>query len=240
MGQYRLPVDQLHEYRQSAHGVALFEGGNFAAPTCVGCHGAHSALPPGTLEVANVCSRCHQLVGQATALGPHGAAARAGKFPGCLGCHSNHRTERIPPDSTAGLCQKCHADDSRIREVGLDIQRLMTQASSDLRSAERAVERLRVDGRRTGDHRFRYQSALSYYLQIAQVQHSLDLERLEDLGRRVRSTSVQLGAAAEVSAERRWEQKLILLPVWFLALSAVALALLILRAVRVRKGVEES
>jgi hypothetical protein len=97
-----------------------------------------------------------------------------------------------------------------------------------------------VDGRRTGDHRFRYQSALSYYLQIAQVQHSLDLERLEDLGRRVRSTSVQLGAAAEVSAERRWEQKLILLPVWFLALSAVALALLILRAVRVRKGVEES
>ena len=45
MAPYHLPTNQFAQYRTSAHGVALFQLQNFAAPTCVGCHGAHSALP---------------------------------------------------------------------------------------------------------------------------------------------------------------------------------------------------
>jgi len=229
MAKYRLKTDQLEHYREGRHGVALFQDQNFAAPTCVGCHGAHSALPPGVSEIANVCSRCHESVGRAMASGPHGAAAESGKLSGCLGCHSNHGTESVKPDSLAATCQQCHVDDSRIRAAGLGIQKLVIRATDDMRAADRAIDQLRRAGRRTSDHQFRYQSAVSYYTQIAQVQHALDTTRLEDIARRVRSISVQLGTAAEASAESRWEHKLILVPVWFLTLSLLALVGLVLR-----------
>lgn len=232
MARYKLPIDQHEQFRDGRHGVALFQELNFAAPTCVGCHGAHSALPPGVTEISNVCSQCHASVGQTMDLGPHGPASRSGKLSGCLGCHSNHGTQGVTSDSLAVSCVKCHADDSKIRESGVQMQKLIAQATNDLTSAERAIEHLQRDGMSTGDQQFRYQSALSYYTQMAKVQHSLDMEELEDLGRRVRSISVQLGTAAEHSAERRWEHKLLLLPVWFLALSAVALVGLVLRGRR--------
>jgi hypothetical protein len=236
MTRYRIPTNQFEAYRRSAHGIALFQQQNFAAPTCVGCHGAHSALPPTVTEVSSVCGRCHQLVGQAFALGPHGPAASAGKLPGCLGCHTNHGTERVPADRIVAVCDKCHAGDARVHQTSLEIQKLVVGATSDLDAARRAVGQLTLAGGRASDYRFRYESALTYYLQIAQVQHSLDLSRLEELGRRVRSISVELGAAAEALSERRWEHKLLLAPIWFLTLSAVVLAWLTWRALR---GAEE-
>lgn len=232
MAPYHLPTDQFARFRASAHGTALFQQQNFSAPTCVGCHGAHSALPPTVTEIANVCERCHQLVGQAFASGPHGAPARAGRLPGCLGCHSNHGTEPVPVDSIAAVCARCHGADTRVREMAVEIRQGVTHATEDLQSAERALGQLELAGQRTTDYSFRYQSALTYYRQIAQVQHSLDLERLDELGRRVRSISVALDAAAEAAAERRWEHKLILVPVWFLALSGVVLVWFSLRALK--------
>ncbi|HYL70153.1 MAG TPA: hypothetical protein VEY89_02480, partial [Candidatus Dormibacteraeota bacterium] len=115
---------------------------------------------------------------------------------------------------------------------GVEIQQRVAQATADMRSAERAIGQLIVAGERVGDYRFRYQSALTYYLEIAQVQHSFDLAQLDELGRRVRSISVDLGAAAEATAERRWEHRLLLLLVWFLALSAAVLAWLTLRGLK--------
>lgn len=227
---YQLPTDQLDQFRQSAHGVALFQQQNFAAPTCASCHGAHSELPPTVTEIANVCGQCHALVEQQFGKGPHGAAARAGDMEGCLGCHSNHGTERVPIDSTSATCDNCHAADTRLHQMGVDLQRRLTQARSDMESAQRALQTLSVAGERTGDYRFSYQSALTYYGQIAQKQHSLDLDTLDYLNARVRSVSVELDARAEASNESDWEHKLLLLPVWFLTLSAVALAWLLLRA----------
>ncbi len=232
MARYRIPTNQFEAFRSSAHGIALFQQQNFAAPTCVGCHGAHSALPPTVTEVSSVCGRCHQLVGQAFALGPHGPAARSGKLPGCLGCHTNHGTERVPADQIVAGCDKCHAGDARVHQTSLEIQKLVVGATSDLDAARRAVGQLTLAGARASDYRFRYESALTYYLQIAQVQHSLDLSRLEELSRRVRSISVELGSAAEALSERRWEHRLLLAPIWFLTLSAVALAWLTWRALR--------
>jgi hypothetical protein len=232
MARYRIPTNQFEQFRSSAHGVALFQKQNFATPTCVGCHGAHSALPPTVTEVASVCGRCHQLVGEAFALGPHARAAAAGKLPGCLGCHTNHGTERVPAAQIAATCDKCHSADARVHQMGIDLQKLVVGSTADLEAARRAVGQLTVAGQRAGDYRFRYESALTYYLQIAQAQHSLDLPRLEELSRRVRSISVELGGAAEALSERRWERKLLLLPIWFLSLSAIALGWLAWRTLR--------
>jgi hypothetical protein len=229
MAKYRLPTSQVEQFRRSAHGVALFRDQNFAAPTCMGCHGSHSALPPTVTEIASVCSRCHMLVGQAFDRGPHARAVRAGKLAGCLGCHDNHETERVPADRIASACAKCHAPGTRAHTLGGQIQQRAVQATEDLQAADRAIGQLTLAGRQTGDARFRYQTALTAYQQIAEAQHSLDFEQLEDLTRRVRSISRDLRGMAEVAGEQQWEHKLLLVPVWFLALASLALSWFALR-----------
>lgn len=236
MAKYNLRTDQLAQFTESAHGVALFQKQDFAAPTCVSCHGAHSALPPKRAELATVCGNCHQLVATTFNTGPHGAATRTGQLKGCLGCHTNHGTQRVPDDSIAGTCDGCHAGDGRLHQTAVDLQRRMAQATRDLRSASRAVDRLTATGQRTSDARFRYRSTLTDYLQIAQVQHGLDLERVEQLEGRVSAGSIELNRVATSSEESRWEHKLILLPVWFLSLSAAALAWLALASLRKDAG----
>ncbi|NIN09965.1 MAG: hypothetical protein GTN62_00980 [Gemmatimonadales bacterium] len=224
MAKYGLPTDQSERYRAGAHGIAVFEKRNFAAPTCVGCHGSHAALPPAVTEIAHVCSKCHVLLGRAFYQGPHGSPGVGGRLPGCLGCHSNHGTERIAPDRITSLCARCHGSESQAGLMGVEIQERVLRATEELSVAALAIDELVLMGRRVADERFRYQAALTEYRQIAQIQHSLDLERLEELGLRVRSNTGIIRATAEVAAETRWEHKLLLVPVWFLTLSAVAFA----------------
>jgi hypothetical protein len=228
MGKYRLPTDQIGQWEASAHGKAL-RAQNFAAPTCLGCHGSHSALPPKVTEISSVCSRCHVSVGQAFQSGPHGPAAQAGKIPGCLACHGNHDTGRVPEDQVSATCAKCHAEGTDARTLGERMQADIREAAADLEEAAHALEEVSRAGIQTNDLQFRYQTARTAYLQIPEVQHDLDLERLEELTRSVRSISRDLRAAAEVAAEQQWEHKLWLVPVWFLALSWVSMSWLVLR-----------
>jgi len=95
---------------------------------------------------------------------------------------------------------------------------------------------LSLAGRQTGDARFRYQTALTAYEQIAQAQHSLDPDHLDDLARQVRSISRDLRGMAGVAEEQRWEHKLLLVPVWFLALSSLVLAWFALRHLEGGRG----
>jgi len=223
MAKYGLATGQLAELRSGAHGTALFEHRNFAAPTCIGCHGSHAALPPRVAEIVHVCDRCHAELGRALYGGPHGRPALSGRLPGCLGCHTNHATERVPPDRIAATCTRCHQLESAAAQRGVEIQQRVVQAAEDLRAAGTAIEELVRAGRPVTDERFRYQTALTAFQQIAEVQHSLDLEVLDDLALRVGSISRTIRSTEETAAEQRWEHQLILIPVWFLVLSAVVL-----------------
>ncbi len=221
MASYGLPTDQLQRYRDGAHGIAVFEQQNFAAPTCVGCHGSHAALPPRVSEIAHVCGKCHVLLARAFYNGPHGRPSLDGRFDGCVACHSNHGTEPIPPAAIAELCTSCHDPESRAVLLGGEIQEQVLRAEEDLAAAARAIDDMVRIGRRTADERFRYAAALTEFRQLAQVQHSLDADHLERLGLRVRSNTDVIRRTAEAYAEERWEHKLLLVPVWFLALSAI-------------------
>jgi len=224
MAKYGIPTDQFEQYRASAHGIAVFEKENFAAPTCMGCHGSHAALPPGVRESVNVCEKCHVQVGRAFNEGPHWQASQTGALPGCLACHSNHGTERVPPDGIASVCANCHEPDGRPGLLGSELQARVVRAAEDLAAADRAIEELRVSGHQVGDERFRYQTALTNYQRMSHGLHSFDLELLDDLARRVRSNTELVRARAEARAEGRWEHKLMLVPVWFLALAALVFA----------------
>ncbi len=223
MAPYGIPTSQLADFQQSAHGKAL-AAGNFAAPSCVGCHGSHSALPPRVFQIANVCGRCHVLVRREFEAGPHEAAARAGTIGGCTACHDNHRTEIVPVDRIAATCTRCHESASAAATTGAEIQELMVSSSRELDAAVEALARLSRTGRRVDTERFRYQTARTAFLQFKQVQHSVDMERLEDLSLRIGSISRDIRSAAEAVEEKRWEHKLLLIPIWFLTLAAVVLA----------------
>lgn len=234
MAKYDIPTDQLERFRKSAHGRALLQDQNFAAPACLGCHGAHSALPPTVREVAAVCGRCHVSVDDAFEQGPHGAAARAGRMSGCLGCHQNHDTERVPPDRIASSCTKCHATGTHAYSVGEEIEKSATQAATDLQLAKDAIARLQRSGRQVGEAEFRYAAAVTAFDQIGEAQHALDLTLLEQHVRTVRSTSRDIQAMVDAVNEHTWEHQLFLGVVWFLALSGIALAWLTLR--RLERG----
>jgi len=229
MGKYGLPSDQLARYREGAHGVAVFQARNFAAPTCTGCHGSHAALPPGIAQVTDVCGRCHQTLERAFAAGPHGRAVSGSIERGCLGCHSNHGTERIPPDEIADLCASCHGAESQMVVLGREIQEQVQKAEEDLALAAESIKEMTAAGHPVEDERFRYVAAFTAFQQLAKVQHSLNLEELEDLGRQVRSNTSVIRTTAEARAEERWEHKLLLIPLWFLALSGIAFAAFRLR-----------
>ena len=230
MAGYALPTGQGEVYRASAHGVGLYERFNFAAPTCTPCHGSHSALPAKVTDVADVCGHCHSLVRQAFYEGPHGPATRAGKMPSCLSCHSNHGTENVPMEGIEAVCHTCHEEaDGEAAVIGTEIHALLARADQNIRNAEEAIRELTAAGRDTEDARFRFRAALTDFNRMAPAQHSLDVEVLEELGRRVRSVSANIRNQAEVAEEQRWEHTLLLIPTWFLALAAVFLAFLWLR-----------
>ena len=224
MQRYGIPTDQGAAYRRSAHGVAVLEDGDFAAPTCIGCHGSHAALPPNVTEVSNVCGRCHVLVGRAFAAGPHGSAGTQAGFPGCLACHSNHGTERVAPGQLTSVCARCHLPDSPPGILAAEVQQEITRVGAELEAAQQAIAHLVRSGEVVTDARFRYQTALTFYHQLGQVQHSLDRERLADLSLRASAITRDIRAMAEASRERQWEHRVLLISIWFLALAAVAVA----------------
>ena len=224
MQPYGISTGQVRRHRRSAHGKALFEDLNFAAPSCIGCHGSHAALPPGVGEISNVCGRCHVGTRKAFDQGPHGRATVEGKLPGCTACHSNHDTERIPPHLVAETCTGCHASESAPAVLGTEIEEILLRAERDIEAADGAIHELVRTGHDVTDARFRYRTALTQFQQLASAHHSLDLGQLEDLARVVGSVSRDIVGEAEVSAEERWEHKLFLIPVWFFALAVVVLA----------------
>jgi hypothetical protein len=230
METYGLEVSQFDEYRSSAHGRAVFQDGNFAAPSCIGCHGSHAALPPDVGEITNVCGRCHVDVRHALAAGPHGPSGDAGSVAlGCTACHTNHGTEKVASDRISETCNRCHQSDDEVTQLGEQIEQGALRAERQMESAREAIEELAMSGRETSDARFRYRSALTEFNQIAQVQHSLDVGRLTDLELEVSSIAKGIEASAEVAAEHRWEHRLLLVPLWFFALSIAALAFFRLR-----------
>ena len=224
MAPYGIPTGQVEAHRNSAHGIALYDEENFAAPTCVGCHGSHAALPPNVDEISNVCGRCHVNVRRAFDLGPHGRPEGGAAPLGCTSCHSNHHTERVEAERIAETCEGCHAAGSAEATLGEEVEALLVRAESEIERAREALHELARGGHETSDERFRFRGALTDFRRLEKLQHTLDIQEMTDVGRLIASASLDIRGKAEVSAEEKWEHRLFLLPVWFFALGIIFLA----------------
>jgi predicted CXXCH cytochrome family protein len=107
-----LPCDEYAKWRQSVHGKALLDKGDFSAPTCNNCHGNHGAAPPQTDSVANACGACHGKIAKLFEATKMRHKFETEGLPGCATCHGNHDI-RQPSDEFLGMqhgafCVRCH------------------------------------------------------------------------------------------------------------------------------------
>jgi predicted CXXCH cytochrome family protein len=222
------PTDQLAEWTESAHGIALLERRNERAANCAACHGSHSALPPGVQEIPNVCGKCHQLVRDAYFTGAHGGGSRAGgrnRGIGCTACHDNHHTEMPPLAQIGQLCLNCHEEGSPAGVTGLQLQQQVARAESAGDLAQQALRSLEGAGERVDDEGVRLVSVETHLQELLIQAHTLDPEAVEELTRRISSLAGEITERADVVEEHRWERQLLAIPVWLLVVAGILLAL---------------
>jgi predicted CXXCH cytochrome family protein len=117
MAPYKIPTNQVADYKESVHYRMLTVANDLSAPTCNSCHGSHGATPPGVQSVANICGTCHSQNMELFRSSPHQEAFAKLAVGSCEACHSNHRV-LSPKDSWLeiggdGVCVRCHKRDDR-------------------------------------------------------------------------------------------------------------------------------
>ena len=236
MAKYPIPTDQFEKWKRSVHGEA-FAKGDPNAPTCTGCHGAHSAAPPDTASVARACGRCHEEEMNFFEQSPHSKGFRARGFAQCVVCHSNHdvapATELLVGTHEGATCMKCHGKDDKPKQVAADISALLGGARQNAARARDAVTRANGRGLHVGGAAYVLDELATAENRLRAVVHTLDPARVgarvADVNKRAdEATRLVESAERARTAARRGD-------LVALALAALLFALLGLRAVQLDK-----
>jgi Cytochrome c3 len=111
MAPYKIPTDQVENYKKSVHWKMMTVKGDLSAPTCNDCHGTHGASPPGVSSVVNVCGQCHVPNAELFSKSEHSKIFAQMGTPGCATCHSNHdilETSDAMLSGDKSVCATCH------------------------------------------------------------------------------------------------------------------------------------
>lgn len=183
MGKYEIPTDQVAKWERSVHGVA-FKNGNPNAPTCTGCHGAHSATPPEASSVARACGRCHDDELKYFEQSPHSQGFRRRGLAECVACHGNHDITSptalmvgTTPDAT---CMKCHSQDDKPRKVAEQTSSMLRDARARAEAARASVAQAAAAGLHVAGARFALDRIATAELKLRGVVHTLDPARLAE------------------------------------------------------------
>jgi Doubled CXXCH motif (Paired_CXXCH_1) len=224
MAAYNLPADQLDKFRGSVHGVALFVDDHPSAPTCATCHGAHGASAPHVRSIQAVCGHCHARTREYFNAGPHRRAADAGKMSECISCHGYHDT--APPSRALfdTACGRCHPAGSSERRAAEKLKTLLSRTQESLDLARTDLAQTQVQFPTVARYRPRLQEARAYYLEALPVQHSLAVDRVDDLTRNARSIAEEVQAATLGVRQESRLRDLVLALAWLFILFTVAVA----------------
>ena len=236
MAKYPIPTDQFDKWEHSVHGEA-FARGNPNAPTCTGCHGAHSAAPPDTSSVAHACGRCHDEEMSFFEQSPHSKGFRQRGFAQCVVCHSNHdvapATELLVGTHEGATCMKCHSKDDKPRQVAGDISELLGAARQKAAQARDAVKRANDGGLHVAGAKYSLDKLATAELRLRAVVHTLDPARVRQRTLDVDNDADEaLGLVASAEQSRVAERRGYFVA---LALAGLLFVLLGLRAAQLDK-----
>jgi predicted CXXCH cytochrome family protein len=183
MVRYGIPTDQAAKWETSVHGQA-FKKGNPNAPTCTGCHGAHSATPPEATSVARSCGRCHDDELKYFEQSPHSKGFRKRGLAECVACHGNHDIASptalmvgTTPDAT---CMKCHSQEEKPRKVAEEIADQLRGARARAEAARASVARAAAAGLHVTGTTYALDRMATAELKLRGVVHTLDAARLAE------------------------------------------------------------
>ncbi|MCL5773278.1 MAG: hypothetical protein M1536_02725 [Firmicutes bacterium] len=233
MSGYHLPSNQYEKYRESIHGKALLEEGNLSSATCISCHGSHSALPPGVTEIENVCGRCHSKTRDMFVKSPHQKPAQKGKMSQCISCHSVHDIKRASIDIIPGVCLKCHQKGSAQISRADEIKSNITGAQSDLSKTGEEIKLAGKTGLNTGEMDVMLKEANTDLLELAVVQHTLDVSQIEKYSNQAESISEYIIGNIKDIYEGYKIRKMFLIVIWAFILAVILL--LYLKKYRIEK-----
>ncbi len=228
-----LTTEQYRPYLNSAHGKALLEGGNKAAPNCASCHGSHGAAPPRVASIQHVCGQCHPNTYEAFEAGPHGAAAAAGKMTPCVSCHTAHDNQHPTDEMLLTNCAKCHDGDPAVTALTKRIHDEVAQSRQLYEADKKLVEEGLGGVLNTEAMQAELGESKTALLQVPVAQHSVRLRDVERLTVVVRATDEDIHEAAQDYRDRLHLRYAILLYVWgFLAVSVTAMRVSRQRGIR--------
>ncbi len=242
---YRLPSDQLDDYKASVHAKALFEKKDLSAPVCNSCHGNHGAFPPSVTSVASVCRQCHPSTGELFIKSPHKKAFDELGVGECELCHGNHK---IVPPSTAmigtddrAVCGQCHEKGSRGSEAAAELRGELDGFESGFRAAADLLARAKLKGVEVSDAEFKLQDVNTILLTAKDLTHGLDTAGIRKTVAEGETALAGVRTAGEKALEEaRFRRRGLGVTTVLLALLAAALALKIRRMARARREGEGS
>lgn len=211
MVKYDLRTDQLSKWERSVHGQA-FKKGNPNAPTCTGCHGAHSATPPDASSVGRACGRCHEQELGFFEQSPHSRGFRRRGLAECVACHGNHdvapASSLLVGTAQEATCMKCHSHDEKPSKVADEIAALLRRARERAAQARATVARAHSAGLHVAGSSWALDQVATAEQKMRGVVHTLDPARLEGPVAAVEQAVVHTEEiVAEAERSRRVQRK---------------------------------
>ncbi|MFI5398573.1 MAG: cytochrome c3 family protein [Candidatus Binatia bacterium] len=232
MAPYKIPTDQVAEYKQSVHYRALTVTNDLSAPTCNGCHGAHGATPPGVESIANVCGTCHSRNMELFRSSPHQQAFANLSAGACEACHSNHRV-LSPKDSWLkveddGVCARCHTREDRGGAAAIGMLAALQLAVRTTDEAKEQVTRAERAGMLMEDADAALQHAHEEIVTARTEVHTASVAAVaEHTDAAIQAGDRALASAHAAFEEIRYRRTGLLVALAFIVLAIVALELMI-------------
>ncbi len=212
MKPYNIATNQMEEYVQSVHGVALLIKGDRAAPACNSCHGSHDAILPRTSSVGNVCAQCHSLQRDLFIKSPHKTAHEKLNLPECEVCHGNHKIlpakdEMVGVESPA-ICLNCHDKNSAGYETAGLMRESLETLKTKINTANNLAQEANKLGMEVSDAEFEINEAHNSLTKARSYVHSFSATLVKDITRQGVDTANKacqqgLGAIKEFNFRRK-------------------------------------
>jgi predicted CXXCH cytochrome family protein len=227
---YRIPTNQMEEYKQSVHARALFEKKDLSAPVCNDCHGNHGAAPPEVSSISYVCRQCHPSTGELFSQSPHKTAFEEMEISECEACHGNHNI--LPPsDEMLGtgekaICIQCHDTDSKPYNVASQIKEKLDVFIGKIKGAEGLLEKADSQGVEVSEPKFKLTEAHTALIMVRNLTHSFSLEAISEKIKEGETVVTEVALAGEEALrEAKFRKTGLIVATGFIFLLAVALFL---------------
>jgi predicted CXXCH cytochrome family protein len=230
MAGYKIPTNQLAEYKESVHARALFEKKDLSAPTCNDCHGNHGAFPPEVKSIASVCRQCHPSTGDLFSRSPHKKAFDEMGVSECEACHGNHKIERPTSDMLGtgekSVCVQCHEAGSLGYKAADELKNLFDGFQAQFQKNADILALAEKKGVEVSEPKFRLQDLNTTLVSAKNLVHGLALEEIRKKIAEGDQTLIDIDTEGiKALGEAKFRRRGLIIATAFLALFGIALFL---------------